>query len=209
MTLKEAENVEQQALEEEPKKEAQQTEVETPKKETPDFNQLLKNNREYQSAFDRQVQNALDTARSKWEEELEAKLSEAEKLTKMKESERAEYLIKQREEKINAREKELNLRELKATAVIELGKLGLSPDFAEFLDYSNAESCSKSINTLADNLAKEVELQVNKRLRGNPPKTGQTQAASTDEEKYNKAMKNGNLAEAISIKNEHFFNRQK
>lgn len=207
MALKEAENVEQQALEEEPKKEAQQ--VETPKKETPDFNQLLKNNREYQSAFDRQVQNALDTARSKWEEELEAKLSEAEKLTKMKESERAEYLIKQREEKINAREKELNLRELKATAVIELGKLGLSPDFAEFLDYSNAETCSKSINTLADNLAKEVELQVNKRLRGNPPKTGQTQAASTDEEKYNKAMKNGNLAEAISIKNEHFFNRQK
>ena len=209
MAVKEAENVEQQALEEEPKKEAQQTEAETPKKETPDFNQLLKNNREYQSAFDRKVQNALDTARSKWEEELEAKLSEAEKLTKMKESERAEYLIKQREEKINAREKELNLRELKATAVIELGKLGLSPDFAEFLDYSNAETCSKSINTLADNLAKEVELQVNKRLRGNPPKNGQTQAASTDEEKYNKAMKNGNLAEAISIKNEHFFNRRK
>lgn len=208
MEPKEAENVEQQALEE-PKKEAQQTEVETPKKETPDFNQLLKDNREYQRAFDRQVQNALNTARSKWEEELEAKLSEAEKLTKMKESERAEYLIKQREEKINAREKELNLRELKATAVIELGKLGLSPDFAEFLDYSNAENCSKSINTLADNLAKEVELQVNKRLRGNPPKTGRTQAASTDEEKYNKAMKDGNLAEAISIKNEHFFNRQK
>lgn len=206
MEPKEAENVEQQALEE-PKKEAQQ--VETPKKETPDFNQLLKNNREYQSAFDRQVQNALDTARSKWEEELEAKLSEAEKLTKMKESERAEYLIKQREEKINAREKELNLRELKATAVIELGKLGLSPDFAEFLDYSNAETCSKSINTLAENLAKEVELQVNKRLRGNPPKTGQTHAASADEEKYNKAMKEGNLTEAISIKNEHFFNRQK
>ena len=71
----------------------------------------------YQSEFDKKVQKSLDTARAKWEAEQEAKQSEADKLSKMKEDERKNYeLDKARKEKEEA-EAKLNAYELKEEAI--------------------------------------------------------------------------------------------
>ena len=76
------------------------------------FDEMLKESN-YQSEFDRKVQKSLDTAKAKWEAELEAKQSEADKLAKMKEDERKDYEIeKARKEKEEA-EARLNAYELK------------------------------------------------------------------------------------------------
>ena len=54
------------------------------------FTELLKDP-EYQREFDKLVGKSLDTAKSKWEEDYQAKLTEAEKLAKMNAEQKLKY----------------------------------------------------------------------------------------------------------------------
>ena len=57
------------------------------KKENQTFDEVL-SNKEYQAEFDRRVQKAIETAKTKWQEINDAEKSEAEKLTKRTQSKR-------------------------------------------------------------------------------------------------------------------------
>ena len=138
------------------------------------FDEMLKESN-YQSEFDRKVQKSLDTAKAKWEAELEAKQSEADKLAKMKEDERKDYEIeKARKEKEEA-EARLNAYELKEEAI----KMANAPEtqvdvsLLNLIDFRNikAEQVEPTIKNIKKVFDSAVENEVNKRLKETTPKT--------------------------------------
>lgn len=139
----------------------------------PTFDDLLKSG--HQAEFDRRVQKAIDTALTKQKGKYEAlmndKLSEAEKLAKMNKEEKQEYMQKKREKEMDAREANITKRELMAEAKNTLSEKGLSVLLAEVLNYTDAESCNKSIEAVEKAFQEAVSAAVEEKLKGgNPPK---------------------------------------
>lgn len=138
--------------------------------------ELLKT-KEGQSAFDRRVQQALKTAREKWQEEKETAIkdavTEAQKLAKMTADERAKHEQAQELEKIAKREADVTRRELMATAREQLGNDGLPQSLADCLVYTDADACAKSMEAVKKAFGDAVQAAVNDRLRQTPPKMGE------------------------------------
>ena len=137
----------------------------------PTFDDMLKD-KDMQSEFDKRVSKALETAKTKWQKDADEKLSEAKKLEKMNAEQKAEYQRKQTEEKLAKREAEVTRRELMAEAKVQLADKGLPVGLAAVLDYTGADECKTSIETVSKAFAEAVECAVNERMKGNPPKIG-------------------------------------
>ena len=140
-----------------------------PQKST--FDDMLKD-KYMQSEFDKRVSKALETAKIKRQKDADEKLSEAKKLEKMNAEQKAEYQRKQTEEKLAKREAEVTRRELMAEAKVQLADKGLPVGLAAVLDYTGADECKTSIETVSKAFAEAVESAVNERMKGNPPKAG-------------------------------------
>lgn len=136
------------------------------------FDDIL-SDKAYQAEFDRRVQKATDTAvtnaRSKWETLLDDKLSEAEKLSKMNEAEKAEYLRQKREKELQVREADITKRELMAEAKNTLAEKNLPAELAGVLVYTDAETCSASLKAVEAAFEKAVQAAVAERLKGGKP----------------------------------------
>ena len=129
-----------------------------------------------QAEFDRRVQKAIDTAVSnaqqKWQALTDDKLSEAEKLAKMNKEEKAAYMQRKKEKELSDRESAVARKELMAEAKNTLAEKKLPAGLAEVLNYTNAESCNKSIDAVEKAFQAAVEAAVKERLKGGePPKT--------------------------------------
>lgn len=139
---------------------------------TTSFEDLLKDP-SYQSEFDKKVAKALETQRSKIEQEMKAKFenakTEAEKMAKMNAEQKAQYEAEKRANELTAREAEITKRELTATAKEQLAEKGLPTSLASILNYTNAEECSSSIEAVAKAFQEAVEKGVNDRLAGGKP----------------------------------------
>lgn len=147
------------------------------------FDDVLKD-KKYQSEFDKRVAKALETAKGKWETEkateLENAKTEAEKLAKMNAEQKAKYAEEKRISELEQREKDITTRELKAQAYETLAEKNLPKELVEILNYSDAESCNKSIEAVEKAFQGAVEKAVNEKLRGSEiPKGGQSNGAST------------------------------
>ena len=151
--------------------------------ETKTFDDVLKD-KSYQSEFDKRVAKALETAKAKWETdkatELENAKTEAEKLAKMNAEQKAKYAEEKRMAELEKRERDIKTRELKAQAYETLAEKGLPKELVDILNYSDAELCNKSIESVEKAFQSAVEKAVNEKLRGgNPPKGGQDNNQST------------------------------
>ena len=129
-----------------------------------------------QAEFDRRVQKAIDTAvnnaQQKWQALTDDKLSEAEKLAKMNKEEKAAYMQQKKEKELSDRESAVARKELMAEAKNTLAEKKLPAGLAEVLNYTNAESCNKSIDAVEKAFQAAVEAAVQERLKGGePPKT--------------------------------------
>lgn len=98
--------------------------------------------------------------------------TEAEKLAKMSEQQRADELARQAIEAVEKREKEIAVREeavkkreLRAQAIETLRTKGLGEGLADFLDYANAEACNASIEKLEKSYRAAVQASVEDRLK--------------------------------------------
>lgn len=134
------------------------------------FEELLQD-KDYQSAFDKKIAQSLQTAKVKWQEEMEAKNTEAEKLAKMKSDEKLQYqLDKANKEKEDAQAR-LNAYELKEEAVKIASEKGLDVSLLDLIDFktSTAESINISIDNLTTVFNKAVEKAVNDRLKEDTP----------------------------------------
>lgn len=138
----------------------------------PTFDDILKNNRNYQSEFDRRLSKALETAKEKWETEKQAELEEAEKLRKLNADQKARYEQEKTEKKLAEREAAITKRELTATAKEILAEKGLPAELSGILNLTSAETCTESIETVGKAFNLAVEKKVNEQLRGTPPKRG-------------------------------------
>jgi hypothetical protein len=139
------------------------------------FDDLL-GNKEYQAEFDRRVQKALETQRSKLEVLFDEKATEAEKLAKMSEKEKAQYQQQKQEKALAERENAITRRELAAEAKNTLAEKKLPVSLAEVLNYSNADACKQSIEAVEKAFKEAVEASVEERLKGDkPPKKAPSQ----------------------------------
>lgn len=128
-----------------------------------------------QAEFDRRVQKAIDTAltnaREKWQALTDDKLSEAEKLAKMTKEEKAQYMQQKKEKELADREAAVTRSELMAQAKNTLAEKKLPVGLAEVLNYTDADSCNKSISAVEKAFQEAVQVAVEERLKGgNPPK---------------------------------------
>ena len=145
--------------------------VETTEENTETFTQA-----EVDARISKAVESALNKTKSKLESEYSQKIEEAkqeaERLAKLSEKERKDEEMKQREEALTNRMKELEQKELKSDAISDLSKKGLPATFADFLVQDNAETTLKNINTLKETFDAAVNEAVKEKLRQDPPRTG-------------------------------------
>lgn len=162
----------------------------TEKRNTKTFDDMLQN-KEYQAEFDRRVQKAIDTAKSKWDMLLDDKLTEAEKMAKMTKDEKAAYIQKKNEKTLADREAAVTRRELMAEAKNTLAEKNMPVELAEVLNYTDADSCKKSMETVEAAFQKAVQAGVEERLKGDKPmkKPGQDDEMATLEKQIYNAMK--------------------
>lgn len=135
------------------------------------FDDMLKEN-DYQSEFDKKVAKALETAKTKWQEEADAKRTEAEKLAKMKDDEKHRYeLEKATKEKDEAIAK-LNAYELEKQAIKIATEKGLDISLLEDIDYTKqtADTISTIIDTKKEVFDKAVEKAINEKFKEKTPK---------------------------------------
>lgn len=140
------------------------------------FDELINSNKEYQSAYDKKVREAIETAKTNWQEIMDNEKSEAEKLAKMNKEQKLEYQAQKAEqEKANALAK-LNAYELKEQALKIASEKGLDVSLLNFFDFSTAkaEELNPKIDEISSAFNKAVEKAVNERLKEDTPitKTG-------------------------------------
>lgn len=154
------------------------------------FDELLRD-RDIQSEFDRRVSRALETARGKWAQEtrqqIEQAKSEAERLARMTTQERAAHEFQERETELNAREREISRRELRAEALRALSERGLPSELGEALSYADAQSVQKSLDAAERAFRAAVQSGVEERLRGTLPRSAQAVLSQDSDEEYYRA----------------------
>ena len=139
---------------------------------TQTFDEVL-SNKEYQAEFDRRVQKAIETAKTKWQEINDAEKSEADKLAKMNKEQKLEYEAqKANKEKDNALA-ELNAYKLKEQALTIASEKGLDVNLLNLIDFKTvtAEKLSENIDNLSTVFNKAVEKAVNEKLKEDTPIT--------------------------------------
>lgn len=122
-----------------------------------------------QEELDKIVQGRIAKERKSWEKYLEDQKTEAEKLAGMSEKEKKEYQVKKRQEDLDAREAAITQRELTAQAKVQLADKGIPTELAEILNFTDADSCKKSIETVEKAFQSAVEKAVDERLKGGKP----------------------------------------
>ena len=160
----------------------------------PSFDDFLKTGGNL-AEFDRRVQKAVNTAvtkaQEKWQALADDKLSEAEKLAKMTKEEKAQYMQQKREKELTDREAAITRKELMAEAKNTLASDGLPQELAEVLNYSDADTCKKSMEKVKEVFQRAVETAVEEKLKGGkPPKkaSGGDAQKALEEQVYNIMM---------------------
>lgn len=146
-----------------------------------------------QAEFDRRVQKAVNTAvgkaQEKWKALADDKLSEAEKLARMTKDEQKTYMQNKKDKELSEREHKVARAELMAEAKNTLSSDGLPVELAEVLNYTDADSCKKSMQTVKDTFQKAVEAAVNEKLKGDkPPKKATETQGNLEKQVYNAMM---------------------
>lgn len=164
--------------------------------QTPSFDDLLKD-KAYQSEFDKRMAKGLETAKAKWQAEqakaIEDAKTEAEKLAKMNAEQKTQYELDKKQKELDDKLKAISLRELRTEAQSQLVEMGISKDYADFINYDSAETVKASIDKLVAIRKADLEKAVNDKLGSQEsPKKGTGQTVSTAEEAYKQFLDNPN-----------------
>lgn len=135
-----------------------------------DDNNGVQENKTYtQDELDKLIKTKIADERKSWEKELLDQQTEAQKLEKMTEKEKKEYQEKKRIKDLDDREAAINRRELTAQAKVQLADKGIPTELADVLNYTDADSCKKSIETVSKAFQSAVEKAVEERIKGGKP----------------------------------------
>ena len=149
---------------------------------------VLLQNREFRSEFDRRISRALETARGKWAQETERKIeracAEAERLARMSGEERMALDFAQREAALRDREQQIMRRELRAEAARMLSERSLPLELMDALNYESAEQVNLSMDAAEKAFKQAVQTGVEERMRAAAPsiaRSGRSGDMSDDE----------------------------
>lgn len=118
------------------------------------------------------VNRIIQREQAKWKRQQDKAVSEAERLASMTAEQREAERARQREADLTRREADLNRRELRAQALNTLAERSYPAELADLLDYTDADSCSASIDRVGKAWQKAVQKGVEARVSGSAPKAG-------------------------------------
>lgn len=127
---------------------------------------LLREDREIQSAFDRKVGQALQTARAKWEREQAKTLRETEEAAAGRAQAAAEEQVRLMKEDLEAREVSFQLRLRRVDTAEELHRRGLSAEFAPWLTGESKEESLQRVEEFERAFRGALSDTVTDRMRG-------------------------------------------
>lgn len=140
----------------------------------PSFTDLLKKP-EYQAEFDKLVNKSLDTARSNWQKDYDAKLakerSEAEKLAQMDADQKIQYELEKAKAEKEELQSQLNAINLYKTASGIATEKGLPIGYLDLVDFTkeSAETITAKIDKLQELRQKDLETYLSSKLKQNTP----------------------------------------
>ena len=123
-----------------------------------------------QEEVDELLQKEGDRRISQYQKTLEKRQREANKLSRMSESERAEYELSERERQLEERENKLILAENKTACTNILLQKGLDVSLVDFVVAADADTMNDNIKRLEKAFKASVKAEVEKRLQGTSPK---------------------------------------
>ena len=150
----------------------------------PTFEDMLKENKDFQSELDRRIRSAVETATNKERERqqiIQDKFQdEVLRVSQMTEDEKAAYFKQKQDKEAADREASLTRRELTLDARAALQEKHMPEAFIDLLDYTDKDACMRSIGVLEAAYTEAVRAGVEDRLRGKqPPKDAGTEGQKT------------------------------
>lgn len=156
-----------------------------------------------QKDLDAIIDKRIARERKDAEERIRSAVTEAQKLAKMSAEEQLEHERAEREKKLAERENSITKRELRAEALQQLSEKGLPKELADVIPYTDADSTNAAILAVEKAFRAAVEVGVNERMKGEPPKVGQTAPAVSEKDKliaeYNAAEKKGDVMRMLAV----------
>lgn len=142
----------------------------TPETEVKTFDDILQN-KEYQSEFDKRISKALETAKTKWQQEQDEKQSEADKLAKMKAEEKLQYELKKEQEKSADAVAELEAYKLKDETIKQANEKGIPVGLIDLIDFkgSTAEQVNAKLESVSNVFNTELQKALENKLKQDPP----------------------------------------
>ncbi len=133
------------------------------------FDQWLDSNPAYRSEFDRRNTKAVQTARTKWEQEQAENLTEAERLEKMSKTQREQYQLDKDRRQFESERAAFQRQQLEVQTGAQLQGMGYDAGFAKYLTGRDAEATSANL-TAFDGLMRAYRAgAVNDQMRGGTP----------------------------------------
>lgn len=152
-----------------------------------------------QEEVDELLQKEGDRRISQYQKTLEKRQREANKLSRMSESERAEYELSERERQLEERENKLILAENKTACTNILLQKGLDVSLVDFVVAADADTMNDNIKRLEKAFKASVKSEVEKRLQGTSPKKN----LAEPETMTKKDLMNMNVRELQAFKNQN------
>ncbi len=143
--------------------------IETIESDQEDDNENQENKTYTKDELDKIIKEKIADERKSWEKELLDQQTEAQKLETMSEKEKKKYKEEKRIKDLDNREAAINRRELTAQAKVQLADKGIPTELADVLNYTDAESCKKSIEIVSKAFQSAVEKAVEERIKGGKP----------------------------------------
>lgn len=137
--------------------------------EQPDFDRLLSERRDYQSAFDRKVSQALNTARANWEREQERAMEERTQAIRAEARAQAEESFRQRQQELSERERDFARRVRQVETAELLTRQGLPAGFAPWLTGETGEESQRRVAEFDAAFRSALGNAVRERMAGTVP----------------------------------------
>lgn len=166
---------------------------------------------ELDSLMDKHAAKALEKQKADFEKKLNDALekgkSEGERLAQMSAEQKAQEEAKQRLEELEAKERDLNQRELKVTVASTLKERELPTDLADYLvELGDADKISHVVDGLQQAVQQGINDGITKRLRQKSPQNGATQFGDDIGKKEFDAMTAAERA-TLFAQNKELFNK--
>lgn len=135
-----------------------------------------------EAAVQRRIDEALASAKVKWEKDYkrkaEAAKKEAERLSKLSDDERTKAELESSRKELEVKEQELKKKELKLEMVKVLSDRKIPVEFMDYLIAEDSESTMSRITTFEKAYKKAIENGVNEKLKGKASKAGTQKAGA-------------------------------